>query len=203
MQDLKIHLLSDNSGYYVLGGDVTNKASIWKYLFSSSITADCQQIPSFRDYPYWQLKITDSSFFIIGRDPAAEYDLHIYTFTFAQTSPTWSSRMVCPFNGCAVSISDALSESSKIYSLIAYGNSYKLYLTAFLSIDGSIISSRYKSNLSCSTVYGIAKSGDYIIASIGCNAYYLFIFNIATDSVTFKNYGGNTFYGITVDSVGR
>ena len=63
--DIKTHILSDNSGYFISGYDSSSRANICKYLFSNPSTAQCQIITSFKFYSYGQLMLSSDQFFAL------------------------------------------------------------------------------------------------------------------------------------------
>ena len=197
-----VHTLSDDSGYYVSGRDAGNRASFWKYLYSSQLNTKCQQLTNFYSYAYGQLKLSDSSFFMLSNDPIAPYPLHFYSFIFNQTSPTWSASMSSASSVFATSTSSSLLSSSSIYCFFTYGSTKYIYFAAFSSSNGSVTSSRYKSSISCINVYGSAKNGDYIIATVYWSANYLVVLNIASYSFDVRLFTDYV-YGCSIDNSGR
>ena len=55
-------------------------------------------------------------------------------------------------------------DSSKFYSFYTYGATTYLYYTGFSASTGSVIGTRYKSSSSINSVFGLAQSGDYLLA---------------------------------------
>ena len=200
--------MSDNSGYYYAAKDGSNYVTICKYLFSSSTSASCQQLTNFSQRAYGQLKLSDTQFFTYAHDPST-YDLHFYKFTFANTSPDWSMKILCTSNPCSSKsgISHLSSDSSTIYSAFIYGSTtgsaYYVYYTTFSASSGSVLSTRYKSNVTCTDFSGSAKSGDYIVAGLDCSSMYLVIINIASTSFTFKAFSGSYLVAAGIDSKER
>ena len=193
-------MLSDGSGYYVTGWDITGIANIWKYLFSPSSSA-CQQISNFDQYANGQLKISDSSMFMLGVDPSSPYQLHLYKHTFGGTSPDWSLQLSWPSGFWSIGYSESLLISSSIYTLFPYGSTRYLYM-AVISVSDGTVSNRYKSSISCTQVWGSAVIGDYIVASVTWSSYYLLMLNRATNLFNIKSFSG-TLYGIGLDTTGR
>ena len=72
---LVIHVISDNSGYYLIGRGAPT-FSIWKYLFSTPASSQCQEIPFSNLFGYGQLMISDTSFFLLTEDAASPYSVH-------------------------------------------------------------------------------------------------------------------------------
>ena len=205
--DTKIFTLTDDSGYYVTGKDSSNLANIWKYLYSSSLNAQWQQITHFSKFVYGQLKLSDTEFFMLSNDPVTAYPLHFYKFKFSLTSPTWAMSMPCSESVWYTGASESLlsSDSSKIYSFYSFGNLLSLYFTTFVSSDGSILSTRYKSGTyTCGTsggAYGSVVMDNYIITSFWIT--YLVIIDITTNEFTIKETNGIKIYNLEIDKIGR
>ena len=122
---------------------------------------------------------------MIGQDITSPYNVHIYKHTFGNTSPNWSLAMTWPSGTWTMSNSESLLVSSSIYSFFVYGSTQYVYM-AVISLSDKSVSSRYKSSITCSTVYGSAASGDYIAVSIQVSPQSLLIFNRVTNSITIK-----------------
>ena len=191
--DIKVHPLSDDSGYYIIGKDSSNIASIWKYLYSSPSSTQCQQIFNFQNYAFGQLKISDTSFFFLGNDPLS-FHLHLYRFTFSNTTPDWASLLHCASGSWVASNSESLILSSTIYSFFPYGSPAYLYFVS-LNLNSGTASLRYKSS-GWSNIYGSAINGDYVAAN-ACS--YFIAFNIATNSFICKQFTSVTLYGMVSD----
>ena len=196
--DIKTHPLPDGSGYYIAGKDSSGKANIWKYLFTSSTTSQCQQLINAQQYLYGQIKLSEVTFFMLGYHPSSPYNLHIYKHTFGITSPDWSLTMAWPSGTWNMALSESLLVSSSIYSFFIYGSTPYLYMAVISLSDGSV-SNRYKSSTSCYTAYGSVASGDYIIVSI--HAFYssILILNRVTNSITIKTFSSGEIDGIRLE----
>ena len=192
--------MSDNSGYIIIGRGGSSKSNIWKYLYSSPTSSQWQQIVNFPQYSFGQLMLSDSSFFILSNDPISPYPLHFYSISFSLTAPTWSMKMSCPSGTCDSYYSSSILVSSKIISFFAYGSIRNLYYAEFSPSNGSILSSRYKSSISCTAVYGAAANGDYIIATTNWGSLYLIVHNTVTSAFEIKTFSGDNLYGWEIDS---
>ena len=145
--DIKIHPLSDGSGYFVNGADGSTKANVWKYLFSSPSSSECQQISNFYQYAYGHLKISDSSMFMAGVHILSPYQLHFYKHTFGETSPDWSLKLSWPFAFWTKFISESLLISPSIYAFFPYGSTSVSYVyMAVISLSDGTVSNRHKSS---------------------------------------------------------
>ena len=122
------------------------------YLFSSLFSSSCQKIPNFSQFANGQLKISDSSMFMLGSDPSSPYQLHLYKHTFGNTSPDWSLKLSWPSGTWTTSESESLLISSSIYTLFLYGSSPKYAYMAVISVSDGTVSNRYKSSISCTQV---------------------------------------------------
>ena len=174
-------------------------------MFSSPLSSGCQQISDFKLYAYGQLKISDSSMFMLGKDPSLPYHLHLYKHTFGGTSPDWSQKLSWPSGSWTINNSESLLISSSIYTLFLYGSTQStqyLYMAVF-SLTNGTVSNRYKSSIYCANVFGSGVSGDYIAASLQwVPSHYLLIFNRATNLINIKSFVDNL-RGICLDTTGR
>ena len=173
-------------------------------MFSSPSSSGCQQISNFYFYANGQLKISDSSMFMLGVDPSSPYQLHLYKHTFGNTSPDWSLKLSWPSGTWYANLSELLLISSSIYTFFPYGFSSQYVYMAVISVSDGTVSNRYKSSISCSYVYGSGVNGDYIVASVYCSpSYYLLMFNRATNLFDIKSFSGTYLRGIGLDTTGR
>ena len=174
-------------------------------MFSSPSSSACQQISNFYGFAWGQFKISDSSMFMLGVDPSSPYQLHLYKHTFGGTSPDWSLKLSWPSGTWSLGYSESLLISSSIYTFFPYGSptaSYYVYM-AVISVSDGTVSNRYKSSISCTLVYGSGVSGDYIVASVSWNSFYLLMFNRATNLFDIKLFSAGNLYGIGLDTTGR
>ena len=171
-------------------------------MFSSPSNSGCQQISNFNQYAYGQLKISDFSMFMLGVDPSPLYQLHLYKHTFGSTSPDWSLTLSWPSGTWTITESESLLVSSSIYTFFPYGSTQYVYM-AVVSVSDGTVSNKYKSSISCTTVWGSGVSGDYIAASVYWSpSYYLLMFFRATNLFDIKSFSGDL-YGICLDTTGR
>ena len=207
---LVIHVISDNSGYYLIGRGAPT-FSIWKYLFSTPASSQCQEIPFSNLFGYGQLMISDTSFFLLTEDAASPYSVHFYRITFSQTSPNWMNKMLWTSGTWTAAISSSVlsSDSSTIHSFFVYGSSSPppLYYASFSTSTGAVGSSRYKSSVLWASSFRSTLNGDYIVSTAQCytpSMYYVIIMNIAINSFIIKGFGTQTFlFGWAYDSTGR
>ena len=163
-------------------------------MFSSPSSTACQQISNFLNYAFGQLKISDSSMFMLGYHPSSSYQLHLYKHTFGGTSPDWSLQLSWPTGTWTIKESESLLISSSIYTLFAYGSATYYVYMAVISISDGTVSNRYKSSTSCSFVWGSGVNGDYIVASVQWTSYSLLMFNRATNLFDIKSFSGTSFF---------
>ena len=171
-------------------------------MFSSSSSSGCQQISNFYQYAYGQLKISDSSMFMLGVDLSSPFQLHIYKHTFSNTSPDWSLKLSWPSGIWNIDLSESLLISSTIYTFFPYGSPKYVYM-AVISVSDGTVSNRFKSSISCSFVMGSGTNGDYIAASFSWSSDYLLMFNRATNLFDIKSFSGIYLNGIGLDTSGR
>ena len=172
-------------------------------MFSSPSSSGCQQISNFNLFAIGQLKISDSSMFMLGSDPSSPYQLHLYKHTFGGTSPDWSLKLSWLSGTWTTAESSSLLISSSIYSFFIYGSSPQYAYMAVISVSGGTVSNRYKSSIGCSYVWGSGVNGDYIAASVRWSSDYLLIFNRATNLFDIKSFSGNSLIGMSLDTTGR
>ena len=160
------------------------------YLFSPS-TSQCQEISNFYQYAYGQLKLSDTTLFMLGYDPSS-YNLHLYKHTFGNTSPDWSLKQLWISGSWAESLSESVLVSSSIYTFFSYGSTQYAYMAVISISDGSV-STRYKSSDSCDNIYiyGSGVSGNYIAVNLRCSSYHLLMFNVATNLFIIKAFSGD------------
>ena len=171
-------------------------------MFSSPTSSECQQI-NFSTYAYGQLKISDSTMFMLGVDPSSPYQLHLYKHTFGSTSPDWSLKLSWPSGTWTTERSESLLISSSIYTLFPYGSSTHYVYMVVISLSDGTVSNRYKSSVSWTNVWGSTVNGDYIAVTVRWTSYYLLMFNRATNLFDFKLFSGANLYKIGLDTTGR
>ena len=201
-------VLSDDSGYFVSGVDSSvGFVVIWKYLFSSPATSQCQKITSFRLYDYGTLKLSDNSLYLVGSDIATPWSLLFYKMTFGSTTPTWALKIYClnPSTGWSIASSETVVISSTIYSFFVYGVSTTTYgYSALLDLNTGSVSLRYKSSIICQYIYSLIVSGDYIAVALTCGVGSLLLYNTATNTFNIRSLSSMAFYGVNVEaSTGR
>ena len=187
--DIKIWLLADLSGYFVIGFNPSNIAKICKYTFSSS-SAQCQTISNINT-GYGSLMISNSQFFVLGADLASPYNLHMYKITFLSTPVDWAKQVACSSGTWTTSFSESVLsyDRSTIYSFFIFGVSKYLYFAGLAVSDGSVTTTRYKSSISVADLRGSALNGDYVITTAPIPA--LVIYSISTSAITIKSFPGS------------
>ena len=167
---MSTHILSDGSGYYIIGQDSNLMPYLWKYLFTALISAQCQEISIFNGFAYGQLKVTDSQFFLTGYEPAPNFHLKIIKITFGNTAVDWGNKIICTGGTCTSGYSEVIinsaNQNNSVYTIIPYGSPRNLYFMHINLVDGSVIGSVYASSSSWSDVYGIAQIDNKILASL-------------------------------------
>ena len=171
-------------------------------MFSSPSSSACQQISNFNYNAFGQLKISDSSMFMLGVDPSSPYHLHLYKHTFGGTSPDWSLQLSWPSGTWNIFYSESHLISTSIYTFFPYGSPLYVYM-AVISVSDGTVSNRYKSSISCTNVWGSGNNGDYIVASVQWSSSHLLMFNKATNLFYIKLFSGSGLYGIGLDTTGR
>ena len=172
-------------------------------MFSFPSSSGCQQISNISQFANGQLKLSDSSIFMLGVDPSSPYQLHLYKHTFGGTSPDWSLKLLWPSGTWVTSESESLLISPSIYTLFPYGSPKYVYM-AVISLSDGTVSNRYKSSISCTNtqVFGSGVNGDYIAASVRWSSDHLLMFNRATNLFDIKLFSGINLYQIILDTSG-
>ena len=143
---------------------------------------------------YGHLMVTDTQFFVLG---VASNSLHMYMITFLSNAVNWANNIIYSGSGSwswSASYSESIlsSDYSLIYSYFTFGSDRYLYFAGMSVLDGSVATTRYKSNTIVSNLWGAALNGDYIIATTEAPVS-LVIFRIPTStfiimSFSFKLY---------------
>ena len=196
--DIKMHVISDDSGYYVIGGDSSLIPNICKYLFSTPSISQCQQLPNLYQFAYGQLKLTESSYFFLSVSPLSPYPLRFYRVTFASLSPDWSAKLPCSSGTWTAANSCSVLSGNSVYSIFAYGVTKYVYLVGFAADKGTVMTSRFKSNISWNFIFGSETNGDFIVTSAFCSSKHLIIFNIALSTFDIRIFNG-FLYGIAFE----
>ena len=137
---------------------------IWKYLFSSPSSSQCQEISAIFGYAYGQLLLSNSEIFLVGIESNVNHNLRFLKITFGNTYVDWGMKMVISALFCNTSLFDGSIVNNQIYSFISFNSILLFYFVKFSVTDGSVIGSRYVSNINWNTVYDSAAYGDYVIA---------------------------------------
>ena len=123
--------------------------------------------------------------------------------TYGSTSVSWAKKIVTSGGVINSASSVYSSDGSKIYTLLDAYNSgvVNLYFMTFLSSDGSVSGSRYKSNLNVNDMYGSTLNGDYLVTiALVSSTYYIAIINVSTYSFASKQYSGTVLNHIGFES---
>ena len=189
--------MDDNSGYFIIGYDASNVASICKYIFSSS-SSQCQSITNIKT-GYAQLMISSTQFFVLGTSTSTS-DLYMYKLTFSVTTVNWANKILCPSGSWTSTYSESIlsAENLTIYSLFIYESSWRLYFAALSASDGSVVATRYKSSVYVGAVYGSALNGDYLAAATS-SANALLLYSISTSIFTIKSASTISFIELWVE----
>ena len=133
--NLKVHLLSDGTGYYVISkSNSVSKVMICKYLFSSPSTALCQSCSNTNSYNFIQLYFGNNQFYLMTKEMTTSVDLLMCKFTYGDTSVSWAKSILCPGALWDSTYTDGTfsSDGSIIYNLLSYGLTGSLYAHFFM-----------------------------------------------------------------------
>ena len=95
------------------------------------------------------------------------------------------------------------TDSTKLYSFFTYGSSKYAYFATLNATNGNVIGSRFKSSTSCSSIYGMAEKGNYLLATVLWTNYYLVLVDITSFTFSIKLFSGISLYGTSVDQGSR
>lgn len=181
----------------------TNFLNVWKYLFSSPTTSQCQEIVSIKQYAYGQLKIVDGQYYFVGIDPTFPFPLHLNKITFGNSVADWSYKMTCWSGSWSAFASDSVlsSDISKIYSVFNYGPSSSLFFVTLNLADGTILNNRYKSAIGWNYVGGVVLNGNYLAITALWSSPYLVLFNTVSSSIIAKSFSGPYLYEMNVEPI--
>ena len=149
--------------------------------------------------------ISDSQLFFIGVYSLDKTIISMFKITIGNSNPDWALKTkwsgACSI-GCSTSILS--SDGANIYTFHAYGNPDTLLMfTTFSKSDGSIVGSRYVSNIAISNAYWAKQNGDYLLVNVqAASNSYLVLYNInsiAINSFTIRKFSGQL-YGTTVEA---
>ena len=138
--------------------------------------------------------ISNSQFFVLGVAPSSPYNLQMYKITFLSTPVDWANQIACSSGTWSAYYSESVlsSDGSTVYSFFLFGASTTryLYFCGLSVADGSVRTTRYKSNTTVLSVLGSALNGDYVVnlklnmKLIGFR--YAYIKHIKFDNLKFK-----------------
>ena len=150
------------------------------------------------------MKISDTSFYIIGNDASSTDILRMYKFAFTSAAPDWVLGMAWPVTGCYESYSESLLISSSIYSFFEYGDFYKYLYLAVISLSSGSVSVRYKSSINWSGALGSATKDGYVFASTYWNEPFLITYKIVTNTFSIKSFSSGNLFELDIEtSTGR
>ena len=180
----KVWPLSDSSGYFInLSSDsYPYYAILCKYTFSSS-NAQWQSVSNIY-IGNGSLMLSNTQFFLLGRDYSSPYPLHMYKIKFSSTSVEWANKMYCTSSYWNSDFADSLLSKDGLNMYLFFNNENPKYIY-FVSLSvstGSVASTWYKSNFG-GYVYGSTLNDNYVIAAAFS---YLLIYSISLDSFAIK-----------------
>ena len=91
--------------------------------------------------------------------------MQMYKLTFLSTSADWAKEIVCSSGSWVSSVSESVlsSDGSTIYSIFIFGSSTYVYFAGLSASDGKVTTSRYKSSVTASFVFGGTLNEDYVV----------------------------------------
>ena len=197
-------MLSDNSGYYIIGKDSSAFAPIiWKYIFTIAGSAECKEISTISGRVYNQMMITDTQFFVLGAYSGGGGYIKFIMLRFNNTIEDWRSQMSWSSWYSQVSESIFSTNKSKIYIFFTAGtNPLYLYFATLNTSDGTTINARYKSSIDILFVWGMQQNDNYIITTVGTGTKaYLILLNKSANSFIIKEFSGTDLYQWETESI--
>lgn len=95
-QNARIYPIS-NTGFYAFVTDkATDIMTICKYMFSSSPSVSCQQVPYIDHSPAEFIVLGEADFFCAKTAVNQIQELRFNRFTFGSTTMIWSNYVLCP-----------------------------------------------------------------------------------------------------------
>ena len=82
------------------------------------------------------------------------------------------------------------SDGSTVYSFFTFGVTKYLYFCGLSVADGSVRTTRYKSDTAVSTVWGSALNGDYVVATTQ-SPDLLVMYSISSSAFTIKSFSSS------------
>ena len=141
---------------------------LWKYMFSTSLSAQCQLMNSLYFNNYGQWILSNDKVFIAGSHPVSPYYFHYYKITFGNTALDWVSKFSWT-SGWGTSYSETIVDSTNtyiyIFNYIQVSSTTRTYFIILSIADGSTVGSRYMSSSSLGIINGLAQSGNYLMAT--------------------------------------
>ena len=177
--DIRIHLISDNSGYFLFGTDNMFKTYICRYLFSNPTEYSYQRIEILKGYMNGQIMLSDNEFFALGLGNNTPSPLDFFKFTFGSSSIDWIYKMIWS-SSWTIALSESLRnlDKTKIYSFFVSDGSHCLFFITLSSSSGGVLGSRYRSSSIFFNVYGLIETGDYVMTTASDSSYsYVITFN--------------------------
>ena len=126
------------------------------------------------------------------------YTIYFFQITFGSITSDWANSMLWTLATWYTSVSESIISADRtvIYTLFSYGmtNAYYIYFTTFSITSGSVVGTRFKSNINwyvCRSTY----TGTQVVAIVYCTSVsYIMVFD--TSSNTFTNLVANSTIGL-------
>ena len=214
--DSTMYVISDNSGYYIIGAPGNSYSQICRYLHGQS-SIKCQTITSISSSIFSSLRLSSDRFYICGwaYDKSSYYTMMDVTFGSSQIN--WGASMKSVSNNSFTPYTNGAvlsSDKSKIYVLTPFGKvsssknnsnyTYTLdsniYFLTLSATSGSVVGSIYMTDNGGYYVYGATLSGGYVVAPFislySTFTSFLMFFNTATSSFSFKFFLGLMYFPV-------
>ena len=148
--------------------------------------------------------ISNSQFFVLGADPASSYNLKMYKIMFSSTSVIWANQIACVSGAWSAGNSESVlsSDGATIYFFFTFEVTKYLYFAGLSVSDGSVATTRYKSNVAVGYVWGSTMNRDYVVLTTQTPSL-LVIYSISSSTFTIKSLSGNLFGWGVEPSSGR
>ena len=191
-QSSKIHVLQDDSGYYVTWEDTSSQnLFIWKYLFADTL-ATWYQVLTILYNPFAQLMINDNEFYFTGI--GISNNMYFLKFAYGDITVKWANYIACTYGAWSTANSEFLidKKGTKLYSIFIYKNNYEhAYFATFDPNSGSVLDIRYKSNILWTYWASLVQNGDYLATIVEWTNFYLIMLNTVTKSFTISQFSSS------------
>ena len=207
--NIKIHLLTDNTGYYITGQDISNNGLICKYIFSTP-SLSCQKLDKIYSYPQSSYFSSPDNLILTGVDKTAPCPLHFYQYSFQSTSFVSAKIMNCTSGICNMGGFESQQNSTTkwLHTLFSYGSTFNMYFATMtfsstpMTID--IYSTNSSANMMCTDLYSSTLNENiFYAAGLWSGNSYFLAYNITSNGLQTRLFSAGNIYGLYLDEYQR